>query len=643
MKIYIVIISICIAVCSFSQSKTHYLSNISSEEDYSLLKGKPNTSKFGDVDALKVLYDLQTDHIYFINSNLYDLHVHFCRQYLKYPNNGWRFNYENYTTTNNRKFLMGTINRFYKNDLFTLEFSVADNIESNQIQFFHSRIMEHFQLSDELKLFINTNNMKNKRDEFLGVLPFIEADEIYSGQHFQSLNQKKSFGNLRFIHVDSIENSKIETKDIIVINGTPNELPPVAGVVTTDFQTPLSHITILCQNRGTPVMALKKAWDDSVLRQLENKAICFEVLDESYLISESTKERVDSFWMNKSKSFKNIELFLDTTVRSIVNFDASKANLISFVGGKASNFAELSYLIDEKGLDFKTPEGAFAIPFYYYKKHIKNHDIDEIINEFLELRESLDDESTRNYLEAIQSKIIESKVDPDLISAVEKKVSENTYQHIRFRSSTNAEDLKGFNGAGLYDSKTGIYGDSIKSFERAIAKVWASLWNYNAFMERDYFGIDQRTIAMGVLCHRSFPDEKANGVVITKNLYRPNYRGFVINAQYGETSVVNPPNNVTCEQIICYSDKNDSFFGKNKIAEYLSYSNILPDTQGQVLTTEEITKITSGIAILKKEFYRRKNIDEKVTPYYEYGLDLEFKIYGEERDIYLKQIRPFDN
>ena len=65
-------------------------------------------------------------------------------------------------------------------------------------------------------------------------------------------------------------------------------------------------------------------------------------------------------------------------------------------------------------------------------------------------------------------------------------------------------------------------------------------------MERSYFGIDQKSVAMAILCHRSFPGESANGVVITKNLYRKNYRGFVVNAQKGDVSVVKPPIDVTC-------------------------------------------------------------------------------------------------
>jgi len=195
MKFIKLFISISLAFVLRSQDTVHYLQNISTEAEYVLLKGNPNTSKFGEVDALKVLYDLKSDSIYFINSNHYDYHVNFCKKYLNYSDNGWKFNLNNYTTTNNREYLMGTINRFYHKNIFTLEFSVADNINADQIRFVHQKIKEHFHLTSEIKLFINTNNMRAKVDELSGI-PMIGADEIYSGQSFQSLNQKQTYGNL---------------------------------------------------------------------------------------------------------------------------------------------------------------------------------------------------------------------------------------------------------------------------------------------------------------------------------------------------------------------------------------------------------------------------------------------------------------
>jgi len=65
------------------------------------------------------------------------------------------------------------------------------------------------------------------------------------------------------------------------------------------------------------------------------------------------------------------------------------------------------------------------------------------------------------------------------------------------RSSTNAEDLPGFNGAGLYDTVPNVVGK--KQLGEALKTVWASLWNFRAVDERDAFGIDHRQVYSGVL------------------------------------------------------------------------------------------------------------------------------------------------
>ena len=643
MKFLLNLFILCSLNFSIAQDTINCLSVISNEEEYSLLKGNPNTSKFGEVDAVKVLYDLQNDSIYFINSNIYDYHVSFCMNYLGYTENSWKFNYNNYTTTDHRDYLMGTINRFYNENIYTLEFSVADNINSQQIIKFYSQIMKHFHLSKELKLFINTNRMQSISNR-LHNIQTISASDIYKGQSLQILNQKESYGKLLFINASQMESTEIDSKDIVVIKGTPKDLPPVAGVITTDFQTPLSHITILCQNRGTPVIALKKAWTDSLLRSLEDQPVYFKVYKDSFKIIQSNVELVESYWLAKRKAIKKITLYIDTSIQSILPIELVNKNSINIVGGKAANFGELSKLVKELNLSSKTPEGAFVIPFHYYIEHLKQSNIQVYINDFLQANgQGIDDKSIREFLSSVQQKIINTEINSKLIQDVEKEVSKSGFTRIRFRSSTNAEDLNGFNGAGLYDSKTGISGNDQKSFAHAIKKVWASAWNYKAFMERQYFGIDQASIAMGILCHRSFPNEKANGVVITKNLYRDNYRGFVINVQFGETSVVNPPEGTTCEQMICYSDKNDSFYGKKNIVEYLSYSSLLPDNTQRVLTTHEVTLLTQEISRIKKAYYDKFYKESSTDTYYNYGLDLEFKVYGPNRQLYIKQVRPFKN
>ena len=61
MRHFFSFIFIGLTACSFAQDSTHFLSQISTEDEYAILKGNPNTSKFGEVDAVKVLYDIQND------------------------------------------------------------------------------------------------------------------------------------------------------------------------------------------------------------------------------------------------------------------------------------------------------------------------------------------------------------------------------------------------------------------------------------------------------------------------------------------------------------------------------------------------------------------------------------------------------
>ena len=69
---------------------------------------------------------------------------------------------------------------------------------------------------------------------------------------------------------------------------------------------------------------------------------------------------------------------------------------------------------------------------------------------------------------------------------------------LRYRSSTNNEDLPNFNGAGLYDSKTQHPEETEEDgISKSLKQVYASLWNSRAFIERDF--------------HRMRPHRDSNG------------------------------------------------------------------------------------------------------------------------------------
>ena len=64
------------------------------------------------------------------------------------------------------------------------------------------------------------------------------------------------------------------------------------------------------------------------------------------------------------------------------------------------------------------------------------------------------------------------------------------------RSSTNAEDLRRFSGAGLYDT---VRTSRREAVAQAVKKVWASVWNLAAYEERELYRIDHRQVFGAVL------------------------------------------------------------------------------------------------------------------------------------------------
>jgi phosphoenolpyruvate synthase/pyruvate phosphate dikinase len=275
------------------------------------------------------------------------------------------------------------------------------------------------------------------------------------------------------------------------------------------------------------------------------------------------------------------------------------------------------------------PEGAFAIPFYYYWRHMHENSLDAFISQMLqEPRFRSDFIYRKAQLLRLQDSIIALPADPSLVALINARImAQGGSSNYRFRSSTNSEDIKGFNGAGLYDSYTAVPGDPLKTIEKAIKRVWASLWNLAAFEEREYFKIDQSTVAMAVLVHRSFPDEAANGVVITENLYNPYNPGFTINVQVGEISVTNPEGGYTPDQIIRYTF--------DDITEYIGHSNV-PGMQGRtVLTDPEIQELSDYCKAIHNHYCR---LNLECLP-----LDIEFKVdwVNGVRKIYIKQARLY--
>jgi hypothetical protein len=201
---------------------------------------------------------------------------------------------------------------------------------------------------------------------------------------------------------------------------------------------------------------------------------------------------------------------------------------------------------------------------------------------------------------------------------------------LRFRSTSNTEDLPGFSGAGLYTSEGVDVEDIDTGVEDAIRTVWASLWLRRGFDERDYYGVDQHAVAMAVLIHPAYRSERVNGVAVSRDALQPT-RGdrFYINAQVGEALVTNPAPGIDSDEITF-----DPF--RPPYATYHSHSTFSPGEP--VMTQNELAFLACNLAALNQYFRPRLDPLEENSWF---AVDIEFKLMGEERELVIKQSRGY--
>lgn len=610
-----------------------YLNELIDEVAFEVLSSDPPRTNFGKVKSVKFIYNEKDDQVYYMNTKMFELHYDFAEDVLDFDKGMHSFNTVQYRDHPRRYLYPGSLNYYESQNRYVLQFIAANEIKCDFIETIFNRMKETSFIGDDLEFYSIKPGWDNCD------VKHVDAEVLFKGQNYQALNLTENYGYLKRIDIGDLENEYVGRHDLVLTNAIPNDLPVVAGIITTEFQTPLSHINVLSNSRGTPNMALRDGWANKKVEKLIDQLVYLKVDADDFVLRPASLEEAEKFW-KKREPQEPIFLNKDVKFRELVSMEDANKFYLRRIGGKASNFGEIiNSATKEQAIS--VPEMGFAIPFYYYDQHVKSHGIQALIDSLLESEEFKTNPAMRKAaLANVRSKIESSPLDPELVKMVEIKINHfKDFESFRFRSSTNAEDLEDFSGAGLYTSKSAKKGHATKTIENAIRKVWASLWNWRAYEERDYFKIDHKTCAMGLLVHRSFPDEDANGVLITKNLYNGN-PGFIINAQYKEYSIVFPEPGMLHDQIMVVLWSLNP--RKPYTVEYLSFSNAVELKGKTVLTDDEIIELTKQAMAVKRRFYY--DLDHNCDCVFDdFGVDIEFKIDSttEPRKVYIKQARLF--
>ncbi|MCK6550894.1 hypothetical protein L6R52_33965, partial [Myxococcota bacterium] len=557
------------------------LRTIGSLADFDALAG-PTDETTTDAASVKFIVDRQAgDVVYFVDSARWKLHFDWVWEVVegrepfdRCTEEGrrlhlaeWsRFSQQNYFIVEGRRFYLGTLIHYRDSDLWTIELAAGDRISPAQLEeLFFAVAARHF-AGTETKFRPTTARLEGLARQLAGRLPVLPANRPFEGTTLQTLNPGLGYGVLQRVRADELDDAPISYQSIVVLDHLPIELPPVNGSITEALQTPLSHVNVLAQNRGTPNMALRSASTDPRIAPLFGKLVRFEVTATSFDLRVATATEAEAFWEERIGSRPTLVPPRDLSVREIVSLEGRSFEDTKIIGAKAAQYAELATMdwprwaggfdgpcrLTQLDPKLPVPRPAFAIPFARYVEHLERSGIDVEIEAFLGDDDVQRDPVRRKAgLEAIRARIEGAPVDPALLAELTTLIEAHYgNDRVRFRSSTNVEDLAGFNGAGLYASKSVQLGSSDRDLADALREVWASVWTFRGYDERALFGVDQREVAMGVLVHRGFPDEEANGVAITTNVVAPESHGFYVNAQVGEISVVQPDGGALPEQLL---------------------------------------------------------------------------------------------
>jgi phosphoenolpyruvate synthase/pyruvate phosphate dikinase len=187
---------------------------------------------------------------------------------------------------------------------------------------------------------------------------------------------------------------------------------------------------------------------------------------------------------------------------------------------------------------------------------MKDNGFDQVIGDLTDDNDFVHNPRVRKQkLEAFRKSIVNGKFDPMLRAEVIKRwKTQLGGKPVFVRSSSNSEDLPNFTGAGLYSSVANVITED-KLIE-AVKKVWASLWNFDAYEARVRNYVSQSDVYMSALVQTGIDMEKG-GVMITKDPFDERNKDAVyISAVCGHNSKV--VDNVGIPEQILFNPKSNS-------------------------------------------------------------------------------------
>ncbi len=595
------------------------LERIGTLDDWTLLHARPGHHTVARTETVKFLIDLQNDdRTYFVDSKKWEVHFDFVRRFIDPYVDYDRFNVTEYTL-DERRFVLGSLMHYLDGDHWTVELAGADRLSAERIAWMFEHIAARVGCTAHLKFRPVSPPQIQNAARLAGRMPVLSSDALNASVSYQPVVLGVAYGHVRLIR-GTLDVSGVRPSDIVISEYVPEQIPPVAGLVTSQLQAPLAHVAVLSRNRNTPDMSLRGAIDLDVFKRFEGKLVKLTVASQDYAVELADPAQAQAAWA-AMRPAAAMRPDCDAKVSGLFDIAALEPAAVRYVGAKAAQMGRLTRI---EGL---ATAGGFAVPFSAYLGHLESAGLNAEIDTMLADSEFANDAGVRaQRLAHLRQAIAGHPVQPELLAALCAKLRElATHRKFIFRSSTNAEDLDGFNGAGLYESIEVPADPSPDQVADVLREVWASVWLQRAFEERDWYRIEHRAVAMGVLVQAFVEGAVATGVAITGNPFKQGLDAVFINTQLNGSTVTGALGNQLPEQYLV-----STWTGVQE-AELISRSSL---TNGApILRDAELAELTTQLLHIHRTMLPENAGNAN-------AMDVEFALTRERRFVIL-QARPY--
>jgi hypothetical protein len=575
---------------------------------------------------VKFILDSVDGSAYFLQSERWPLHLPFARRFLstlRHPVPLPPLFYQREYRSADRRFVLGTLAHYPDSDVWSFELYAGDTLDLDATARAFAEVRRRVFFAGKLRYRPVPPAHERQLEQVRARMPVVTVDEIFGKTRYQPLELGEAYGYLRvFPAGQRLDVTTLRPYDIVVLADLPEDLPVVAGVMSEQLQAPLGHINVLCHNRHTPNLAARELLAHPDVVKWKNQLVHLVVEPNGFRLEPATLAQAEKAWEARrpERAFTPERDDHDVGMPLLTEMDPDQ---ISLFGAKAAQLARVTQLSPK----IEVPKG-FGLPFHAYVRFLVANGLDARIEAMLadpEFQRS--PEKRQRELAALREAMERAPVPPDVLQPLLQRIREVLPPgKVRLRSSTNAEDLPGFNGAGLYRSKRVDPADA-EDVARGLREVWASVWLWGAFEERWYYRIDPRTVGMAILVQQSVDDTLATGVAITANPFQQGMPGFLINSQASGGSVTGARGDEVPEQVLYYT------FEEGRGFERLSRSSRSPDAP--LMTDEDLEQLHGYLATIHKDFTRDAlGLSGR-------AVDVEFLLVREPRRVVIVQARPY--